>query len=44
VDTYERLVIDDLKQAATVVAWTVYHIANREELMPRKAATPRPIP
>jgi carboxypeptidase Q len=37
VDTYERLVIDDLKQAATVVAWTVYHIANREEMMPRKA-------
>lgn len=44
VDTYERLVIDDLKQAATVVAWTVYHIANREELMPRKAPAPRPIP
>ena len=40
VDTYERLVIDDLKQAATVVAWTVYHIANRDEMMPRKA--PRP--
>jgi carboxypeptidase Q len=45
VDTYERLVIDDLKQAATVVAWTVYHIANREELMPRKGPpAPRPIP
>lgn len=42
VDTYERLVIEDLKQAATVVAWTVYHIANREEMMPRKA--PRPVP
>jgi len=40
VDTYERLVIEDLKQAATVVAWTVYHIANRDEMMPRKA--PRP--
>ena len=40
VDTYERLVIDDLKQAATVVAWTVYAIANRDEMMPRKA--PRP--
>ncbi len=45
VDTYERLVIDDLKQAATVVAWTVYHLANREEMMPRKPApAPRPIP
>ena len=40
VDTYERLVIDDLKQAATVVAWTVYHIANREAMMPRKASQP----
>jgi hypothetical protein len=44
VDTYERLVIDDLKQAATVVAWTVYELANRDEMMPRppapRAATP----
>ncbi len=40
-DTYERLVMDDLKQAATVVAWTVYTIANRDEMMPRKPATPR---
>lgn len=39
-DTYERLVIDDLKQAATIVAWTVYTIANRDELMPRKAPAP----
>jgi len=38
VDTYERLVIDDLKQAATVVAWTVYEIANRAEPMPRPPA------
>jgi carboxypeptidase Q len=38
VDTYERLVIDDLKQAATVVAWTVYELANRDEMMPRKAS------
>jgi hypothetical protein len=36
VDTYERLVIDDLQQAATIVAWTVYTIANRDEMMPRK--------
>jgi carboxypeptidase Q len=45
VDTYERLVIDDLKQAATVVAWTAYAIANRAEQMPkpvpaRTGATP----
>jgi hypothetical protein len=36
VDTYERLVLDDLKQAATIVAWTVYTIANRDQPMPRK--------
>jgi carboxypeptidase Q len=40
VDTYERLVIDDLKQAATIVAWTVYTIANRDEMMPRKPVAP----
>jgi hypothetical protein len=37
-DTYERLVMDDLKQAATIVAWSVYTIANRDEMMPRKPA------
>jgi hypothetical protein len=35
VDTYERLVMDDLKQAASIVAWSVYHLANRDEMMPR---------
>lgn len=35
-DTYERLVIDDLKQAAVVVAATAYHLAMRDEMMPRK--------
>ncbi|NOT08092.1 MAG: M20/M25/M40 family metallo-hydrolase [Gemmatimonadales bacterium] len=45
-DTYERLVIEDLKQAAAVVAFTVYSIANRDELMPRPpaAAPARPVP
>ncbi len=39
VDTYERLEIDDLEQAATVVAWTVYELANRSDMMPKG---PRP--
>ncbi|OGT99701.1 MAG: hypothetical protein A2085_04775 [Gemmatimonadetes bacterium GWC2_71_10] len=39
-DTYERLVMDDLKQAATIVAWSVYTIANRDEMMPRKMPAP----
>ena len=40
-DTYERLNMDDLKQMATVVAWSVYTIANRDEMMPRKPQPPR---
>jgi Iap family predicted aminopeptidase len=39
-DSYERLVLDDLKQAAAVVAYTVYHLATRDQMMPRKPATP----
>lgn len=35
-DTYDRLVEDDLKQAATIVASFVYNTAQREQLMPRK--------
>jgi Iap family predicted aminopeptidase len=35
-DVYDQLVIDDLKQAAVVVAATVYQLAMRDELMPRK--------
>ena len=40
-DTYERLSMDDLKQAATIVAWSIYTIANRDEMLPRKPVTPR---
>jgi carboxypeptidase Q len=36
VDTFERLVLDDLKQAAVVVASLAYHIAMRDEMLPRK--------
>lgn len=35
-DTYDHLAIDDLKQAAVVVAATAYHLAMRDEMMPRK--------
>jgi carboxypeptidase Q len=37
-DTFDRLVIDDLKQAAVIVAATAYHLAMRDELFPRKPA------
>ncbi|MGI4020782.1 MAG: M28 family metallopeptidase [Janthinobacterium lividum] len=35
-DTYDRLVEDDLKQAATIVASFVYNTSQREQMMPRK--------
>jgi hypothetical protein len=43
-DTYERIVEDDVKQAAIVVAGAVYHLAMRDELLPRltKEDMPRP--
>jgi carboxypeptidase Q len=37
-DTYDRLVEDDLKQAATIVASFVYNTAQRAEMLPRKEA------
>jgi Iap family predicted aminopeptidase len=40
VDTFERLVLDDLKQAAVVVAYTAYHLATRDDPMPRKPVPP----
>jgi carboxypeptidase Q len=36
-DTFDRLVIEDLMQAAVIVASTAYHLAMREEMFPRKA-------
>ena len=33
---YERIVEDDVKQAATVIATFVWEAANRPEMMPRK--------
>ena len=39
IDTYDALLLDDLKQAAVVVASTVYRLAMRDEMLPRKAHT-----
>lgn len=36
-DTYDRLVEDDLKKPATFVASFVYHTSERAEKLPRKA-------
>lgn len=40
-DFYDHVVEDDLKQAATVIASFVYHTAQRDERLPRKAL-PKP--
>jgi hypothetical protein len=40
-DTYDHLIADDLKQAATIIASFVYNTAQRDEKLPRKTATPR---
>jgi len=44
-DTYERILEDDVKKAAVVVATAVYALAMRDELLPRfskEAMPPRP--
>ncbi len=42
-DVYDRLVEDDLKQAATIVASFVYNTSQRPDMMPRKEL-PKPPP
>lgn len=44
-DTYERIIPDDVKKAAAIVAAAVWHTANREEMVPRftKEAMPAPV-
>jgi carboxypeptidase Q len=39
-DVYERIVPDDMKQAASIMALFVYNAANRDEKFPRKPSGP----
>src|SRR5215217_6298507 len=41
-DTYERILEDDVKKDAMVVAWSVYQLAMRDELLPRFAKSDMP--
>jgi hypothetical protein len=34
-DTYERILEDDVKKDAVTIAWSVYQLAMRDELLPR---------
>jgi Zn-dependent M28 family amino/carboxypeptidase len=41
-DTYERILEDDVKKDAMVVAWAVYQLAMRDDLLPRFARSDMP--
>jgi hypothetical protein len=41
-DTYERILEEDVKKDATIVAWAVYQLATRDELLPRFSRTDMP--
>jgi hypothetical protein len=41
-DTYERILEDDVKKDAIVVAWAVYQLAMRDELLPRFSKSEMP--
>lgn len=43
-DTYERILEDDVKKAAVVVATSVYALATRDELLPRFSMESMPPP
>ena len=41
-DTYERILEEDVKKDAMIVAWAVYQLATRDELLPRFTKTDMP--
>jgi hypothetical protein len=41
-DTYERILEDDVKKDAMVVAWSVYQLAMRDEMLPRFSKSDMP--
>jgi len=41
-DTYERIIEDDVKKSAVVIAAAVYHLATRDDLLPRFGAQQMP--
>jgi len=43
-DTYERILIDDVKKNAVTVAWCVYQLAMRDALLPRFKRDEMPSP
>jgi hypothetical protein len=43
-DTYERILEDDVKKNAVTVAWCIYQLAMRDDLLPRFARADMPAP
>ena len=43
-DTYERIVPDEVEKAATIIAAEVWHLANREQMLPRFTKEMMPLP
>jgi carboxypeptidase Q len=43
-DTYERIVVDDVKRSAIIIAGAVYQLAMRDEMLPRFKPTEMPPP
>lgn len=43
-DTYERVIEEDVKKAAVIVASTIYHLASRDEMLARFAPADMPPP
>jgi carboxypeptidase Q len=43
-DTYERIIPDDVHKAAAIVAAAVWHVANRDEMIPRFTKDKMPAP
>ncbi len=41
-DTYERIIEDDVKKAAVIVASAIYHLSMRDEMLPRFAPADMP--
>lgn len=41
-DTYERILEDDVKKNAMIVAWSVYQLAMRDDLLPRLPSAEMP--
>jgi hypothetical protein len=43
-DTYERIIPDDVQKAAAIVAAAVWHVANRDGMVPRFTRDTMPPP